>query len=311
MIANNQSYRSQLKATLNIRNGYVYFIEPKPSLQQANSISNDIKASFDGWQDSYKESVADAAKIQVDKLHFSMTPEARVSPSGNTRTIDYPLLIYNDSNKSFSTRMCFAICTGNTNTKMWSRASLPTGPDGIVSPTKLNQIQSLCKIYRGITSSSIEWLKKELPKVFEKYLENFTIRDTKVIKVSILGVDDDIIAKPFADFNSQETTAAKILKDKVLDEILTSYFRIISDIEPMLSDYANRKNPNIEPSIFFKIPVWISSAKGYIEPRSVLFLLRERQKFTEITGLAYDDSLDMDVPLRAGAKLSKIIGFWI
>jgi hypothetical protein len=290
----------------------LYSIDPVPLVRQANSISTELLRSFDQWQHNYKKTVAAAASIRrIEKLHFPTIPHSYAWPSGNTRNADYPLLIYEDGIKAFNTRICIAICTGKTNTKVWCRASSPVGIDGITAPTKLSYIRKLRQLYEGITYNSLEWMSPKLIEMLNKHLDKPTVNPGRFIKVSILGVNDDSLAKTFADLCSQETTAANILKDKDIDERLTYYYSIIGDFRLMLSDYANGKNPSTEPCMFFKIPIWVTLATGYIEPRTVLFLLREREEFTEITGLAYDDSLEMDIPLRAGAKLSKIVGSWI
>ena len=296
------------KATLNVRSGYRYSINPIPTPNEADSISTEIKDLFSQWQDSYTRVVAKSANVNTEDLHFDPTQAVRIVLQGTTRIIDYPLLNYNNGTKSFDTRVSIALCTGNTSTKAWARASLPVGIDGRITPLELDYVKDLQKSYENISSSSIDWISQNIPNVVNKYLNQPAIDRGRFIRISILSVNDENIAKPFIDLCANGTTAANILEDREIDNKLTFYYRHISDLEGKLSDYANKNN--VEPSLLFKLCLWVTLQNGDMEQRTVLFLLREKE-FTEIIGLAYDDSIEMDISLRAGAKISRMIGLWI
>jgi hypothetical protein len=301
-----------IEATLNYRLGYRYLIDPHPRFTDAVSISAAIKESCDESKDDYKEALASAAGVNPKNVRFRQ--EFRILPEGTTRVVNWPLVIYENGRKSFNNRLCIAVCSGSTSTKVWSRVSSSVGIDGTVFSIPINDVQKYHKYYRDIAFHSIDWVTPKILDIANKCLSDTVVERGRRIDVVILGVNDEYLAEPFLELNEQARAVADILADivgdSVLDSRLTSYYRNISDIDVMLSDCVNNNNASAEPSLLFSLPLSVTTSSGYMEQRTVLFLLREKDEYTEILGLAYDDSLEMDIPLRAAPKLIRTIGHW-
>ena len=305
---NDKRHLKGVKATLNYRRGYCYLIEPPPTLDYAVLISTDIKKSFDKWQNDYKKAIASACSVDLNDLHIRQN--IRIRPEGNTRVVDWPLVIYENELKSFNTRLCVGVCTGSTSTKTWARASLPVNIDGTVTPITTDCLEDRYKFYKDIASHSLDWLNPKIPYIVNKHLNDSIVQCGRRIDIVVIGVNDEDLAEPFIDLSEHSLTISDILANNDLDNKLSFYYRNICGIDVTLSDYVDKNNPVTESSLLFNLYLSVTTSSGYMEQRTVLFLLREKEEYTEIVGLAYDDSVEMDIPLRAGPILVKTIGHW-
>jgi hypothetical protein len=305
-------YETQTLTTLYVRHGLLMSFAPeKPSPEIATTLLDDFKSKLQKWQSSYKKSISSAAKVSVSKLEFVNDYIRLGWEKGETTLIlDYPRLRISDGGSIFETRTCLAICTTDKGSpKIWSRVTLPVDIPEISSRLEMDQVPDLCPRFRDIADESIKWAYSKMQEILTSHLPDSRLETKGTIKVAILGIADSDLASPFERLCRDEVSAADVLRDAAFDRKLTSYCQKVSHIDGMLSSYA--KQTEHHNSIWFKIPLSVLLSGGETTDRVVLFFMRDVKGYSEIIGFAYDDAERGDIALRAGAKLSKIIGPWI
>jgi len=232
--------------------------------------------------------------------------------ANTTLVLDCPRLTIPYAGSIFEMRTCLAICTSKdpkTSSEVWSRLCPPVDMPDIPSRLEMDQVPALCPWFRKITNGSTEWAFEKLREILPRHLRDSRLKTEGIIKATILGITDSDLAAPFERLYEEEITAANLLQDAALDQKLTSYCKNVSDIDGTLGSYT--KQTGLHKPTWFKIPLCVVLSGGEIAYRIALFFMRDVEGYSEIIGLAYDDSERGDIALRAGAKLSKIIGRWI
>ncbi len=308
---NELKHGAQILVTVYVRDGMLLSVDPRnPNKSIALTVREELKAKFEEWKADYKSTIALAAKVNISELSFNQTEGVRFHREGSTLVVDYPRLSCSDSKTGFEVRTCFAICTGKKSSKAWTRITLPVGSQSMSPRVHIDKVKELYLLFQEIADSSVEWAYSKMDKTLTQYMQNSAIRRKGIVRVKILGIKDDSLAGPFERLREPDTTAKDILQDMDIDKKLTFYCKYISDVDGMLSSYTGGKQSPKEHS-WFKITLWVELQNGYMEPRVVLFLMRELKEFTEVIGLAYDDSVNGDLALRAGAAFSRRAGIWI
>lgn len=291
----------------------ISFGPENPTKKIAQALVNDFKSRLQQWDASYKECVSSVAKVRASKLKF--VPDdlhLRWEKATTTLVLDYPRLTISYDGSIYEMRTCLAICTrkaSKASSKIWGRVSLPVDVSGIPPRIRVDQVPDLCPWFRYIADGAIGWAFDKIREIMPQHLPNSELETKGIIKATILGIADSDLAAPFEQLCGEGVTASNMLRDAALDQKLTSYCQKVSAIDGMLSSYTEQTG--FHKPTWFKIPLYAVLSGGEIVNRIVLFFMRDVEGYSEIIGLAYDDSERGDLALRAGAKLSKIIGPWI
>lgn len=303
---------SRTPTTLYVRHcSRLSFNHNTPTKYTANALLEDFCDRFKQWEDSYKDSISSLPKLSGSTLEFAEDGCRPLRWERSSRVLDCPRLRISYGGLTIETRICLAICTTNTaSSKIWARVTLPVDVPGISPRIMMGQVSKLCPQFREIADTSVDWVLSKLFEILPNHLPNSTHKHKGIVKATILGVMDDDMAEPFESLYEEGVTAADVLKDTTLDSKLTSYCKRVSSIEGMLSTY-NDKQTETSNLFWYKIPLWTTLYEGEIVPRAVLFYVRDLADYSEIIGLTCDDSKRGNLALRAGAKLSNIIGHWI
>lgn len=287
----------------------ISFGPKNPAPEIAEALVNDFKSRLQQWEASYNECVSSAANVSASALKF-VDNDLRLGWEETTFVLDCPRLRISDDGNIFEMRTCLAICTGKASSKIWSRVTLPVDIPDISPRLRMGQVPDLCPWFRDIADGANGWAFDRIQEILPKHLPDSRLETTGVIKATILGIKGGSdLAAQFERLHEEEITAADVLQNATLDQNLTSYCQMVSAIDGMLSSYT--KQTGLNKPAWFKIPLCAVLSGGEIAYRIVLFFMRDTKGYSEIIGLAYDDSEKGDIALRAGAKLGKIIGPWI
>lgn len=299
--------------TLYVRHGQLVAFEEgqNPDDKEAEMLLKAFEDKLPEWQGDYEDMIASAAN--VDKSGFTCADDAsRLDWDGDAYVLDCRRLRIPTESGVIETRLCVAVCTGLSSTKVWTRVSMSADAPYRQARVGIEQAKVLCPKFRAVANSSVEWGFGRLKELLHKHLPNKVFHEKGIIKVTSLGIWDDDLAQAFERLGANGVTAADVLGgDQKLDERLTSYCQKISSAcdDRSLSDYAKRRE---ERGItWFKMPFCAAREDGSVVYRSVLYLMLGTHYGSEILGLAYDDSESGDLTLRSGAALSKVIGPWI
>lgn len=307
-----QESNKAVEATLYVRHGQlIAFDKGNPDEKQAGELLEAFAAKLRDWQDDYQQTIASA--IDTDKSQLTFEDDApRLGWEENAYVLDYPRLRIRTEGRVLETRLCVAVCTGVSSSKVWTRVSMPADVPSMQARVGIEQIEVLCPKFRAIANSSVEWGFGRLKELLQEHLPHKTFHEKGIIKATSLGIWDDDLAHAFERLGANGVTAANVLAgDEKLDEKLTSYCRKISSAcdHRSLRDYAEKRE---ERGItWFKMPLCAVREDGSVVYRPVLYLMLGAHYGSEILGLAYDDSESGDLTLRSGAALSKVIGPWI
>lgn len=300
---------TQTLTTLYVRHGLLMSLGSKSLTREiAEALIDDFKSRWEHRKASYKECVSLAAKVSVSALEFT-DDDFYLEWKEPTFTCNWPRIRISDGESIFDVRTCLAICISKASSKFWSRVTLPVDKPGTSPRLRWGQVSGLCPRFRDIADKSNRWAFDEIREILPNHLPDSRPATRGIIKATILGIADSKLVAPFEQLYDEEVTAANVLQDPALDQKLTAYCRNVSDIVGTLSSYT--KQTALNSPIWFKIPMCAVLSGGETAHRIVLFLMRDVEGYSEIIGLACDDSEKGDIALRAGAKLGKIIGQWI
>jgi len=222
----------------------------------------------------------------------------------NMECLDFPrfhFLINGDN--VFSTRFCMAICVGGMSTKLWSRIGIPSlkhskNKYGI----SINELPNCTSIYRSLNEKTSEWLFQILENIVNESLSTERISRHGWIEISSFGVDNKNLLEYTEQLSQNEMSMEEILSDPKANEVLSSYFLKVTDIEGQLYDFVTM--PDVPKHSWFVLPVPIMNKWGYAEERNVLFFMRPLENRVEVIGFGHDDSIDGKLAHASVTKMS-------
>lgn len=290
-----------------IKAGLLIQVTPRLTVKQAKLVISHLVGNWSNLWEQYRQNVASVDNLSGGKVLCANGEQQTFwhRIEGDTLVLDFPLLqAVNGQNQAvFDTRLCVAICTGKSNTKVWCRVGLPQGKITSVGiPTV--KLRVILPLWRKVATKSCAWMSDILMKAMSEQARGAEVVQGSKIEVSVLGIRDKTFAKPFRRLSETRTPAVDLLKDKKVRARFSRYYNALSaapiDIMQQLKAAV--------PAPWFSLPVMVIARSGYVESREVLYLNTASAGKAQVLGIGYDDSVHGKLSHDAVRKAIQWIG---
>ena len=271
-------------------------ISPTPNHDDVATIFRAFRVVWAARADEYLQCVAAGMGLPASKLDLDRSEDVRLSRDGDTPVIDFPRLkSIPGIIGSIEVRLSVAICTVELSSKIWSRVGSPVKGPGLQQPDV-----DVTKTYRNIARISTRWGLVRLREVLTASGHRLRLKGR--LEVSVLGTNDPALGQDLTHLSESSTSADDLIANPDARRRLSRYFRPLTGAA--LSSAMFKRNPD---AFWFSSTSVVTSRTGALEPREVLFLMRDHQGRAQAVGLAYDEVAPAELAQESGLK----VGRWI
>jgi hypothetical protein len=274
---------------LEVRCATVVKVTPQPELSGAREIAQRLESN---WPTHFERALKGLAKARViaDSTLVPDDEEFRVRHLTKTTLVDTPRLRGTlKQGMPFDCRACIAICSGSLNTKVWTRVGLPVDvvDRSILHLRDLSVLRTMFStVCEGVITHSVSALRDSASKR--------EVEEIGALDIATISTNDEDLRELFLISAIDGKPSKKLLETEL-------FRRVFEGKSPM-------KSRNSADIIWFFSTVNVHTRQGTIEPRPVLYCLSEGAKTIHVTGMAFDDSIQGELPHKASLDIATWVG---